>query len=243
MELHDLVTSLRRRWYLVLAGLVVTAGLTAVVSSSVPPIYQMQASVVLVPGKSVIVEGGNPFLYLSGLVQARDVLVRTLGSTEVQAPIASRYPGATVAVQADATTSGPMVVISAEAQRPQAARGALHAMLTALPTQLVRLQDEVGAPTTARIKPLTLTVDNEATAVTKGRTRAVLAVVAVGIVATVLLTGLADGLLLARSLRRRPTPDDGEHPAVPPGTPGGRETSDGQQAREVLPTSPGPPAR
>lgn len=251
MDLHELGAALRRRWYLLLAGLLVTAGLAGSATRFVAPTYDIQASVVLVPSKGVIVEGGNPFLYLSGLIQARDVLVRTLNSSEVRDPIAERQPGATVEVQADATTSGPMIVILAHAERPETAEGALQAMLTALPRHLTQLQDEVGTPPTARINALTLTVDDQATARTGDQMRVVLAVAGVGVVGTVLLTGLVDGLMLARSRRRssglrpgQPAADPSGHAgAIEPGLRSEPEVAARPQPRESLATSPGPPPR
>ena len=84
--------SLWRRWYITFPGLLV-AGLLAVGAwFVVPPTYERSASEFLVPGSGSLPQNAtNPFLYLNGLTQAADVLVRALGSNNVASEIPVSY--------------------------------------------------------------------------------------------------------------------------------------------------------
>lgn len=202
MEMRDLRSGLLRRWYVVLLGVLATVALTVMTMDRVPATYQAGGSALLVPGRDAIVEGGNPFLYLGGLVQARDVLVRRLASEELFAPLTQRYPETEVSIRADPSTSSPVLLVTATAPTPEAALAARDFALEVVPVELDTLQDAVGAPEPTRAGVIVLTADAEAEAVTRQRTRALGGVVAGGIVGTVLLTALVDGLLLARRARR-----------------------------------------
>lgn len=201
MYFKDLTRALVRRWYLVVIGLACTAALCAGAASKIGPTYEVNSSSVMMPGKATVVEGGNPFLFLGGLTLARDVLVRSLASPEVEAQILETHPDASFTIAGDTTTSGPIILVTADASTPEAAQATMANVLATLPRQLTQLQSEAQAPDDARITLLPLSTDAEVTVVTKARTRALLAAAALGVIATVLVTGLVDGILLAR--RRR----------------------------------------
>ena len=72
MTLSNFLNSLARRWHLLLGALTLTASLCLLAYSAVPPTYERAASVLLLPGTQTIPTGGNPYLYLAGLGQARN---------------------------------------------------------------------------------------------------------------------------------------------------------------------------
>ncbi len=207
MILGDLARALLRRWYLVLVGLIVTAVLCLLVSTRVEPTYEATASTMLVPGPSSIVDGGNAFLYLGNLALARDVLVRTLGSDDVRAPILEANPGTDFSVTSDPTTSGPMILVQATGSTSAATADVIDRVLAELPLQLSRLQEEVGTPAPAQMTMISLAAPTEPEGVNTATVRAVGAVAAVGLVGTVLVTGLVDGLIRARA-QRQPRRED-----------------------------------
>lgn len=202
MILSDLVNALLRRWYVVLVGLVGTALLCFLVAARVAPTYESTATATLVPGESTIAQRGNPLLYLDGLILARDVLVRSLSSDDVREPILEAFPGADFAVDSDPATSGPMIVIEATASTPEAASGITARVLDELPARLEVLQDEVESPAADRISVLRLAEPAAPATVNTAVIRAIGAVAGAGVVATLILTGLVDGLIGGRRQRR-----------------------------------------
>jgi hypothetical protein len=205
MYLRDLITSLGRRWYLVLAGLVATCGLAALAFGAVPVSYDARASMVLLPPKTSVSEGGNPYLYLSGLGQALDILARRLDSDAVRTPIEDTTGGTFVALP-DATTSGPILAIEGSGDTEKEALAIVDDVVGAVPVALTSLQTELNVPEFSRISAMTITADTEATLNQKARIQATLALAGAGLAATILLTGFVDGRLMLRRLRLSSTP-------------------------------------
>jgi uncharacterized protein involved in exopolysaccharide biosynthesis len=203
MLASQLLRSSLRRWYVVVLGLLLTGGLTYYVYSQIEPTYEISGTAVLLPGSSTVPEGGNGFLYLGGLNPALEVLMRSANSDATVTEILGDDPGSTsYTVVRDLDASGPIVLVTATSDTEAEARSTLRAVLDILPERLATLQTDVAVPDAARMSVLDLAVDEEPTALTSARTRAVLAVAGVGIVATLLLTALVDGLLLSLARRR-----------------------------------------
>jgi hypothetical protein len=198
MFLRDLYTSAKRRWYFVVAGLLVTAALASGFYQMAPVKYEATASVALIPPPTAVISGDNPFLYMGGLEQALGVLIVKINSDAVREPLENIDADSSYFAARDATTSGPIVTVSSEGPTQEAALAMLNRVLGATPAALSSLQDELALPQTARITLLKLAADREATLAAEGRTRGVLVVLAVGLASTFLLTGLMDKVLIRR---------------------------------------------
>ncbi|MCP2031554.1 hypothetical protein L1277_001645 [Okibacterium sp. HSC-33S16] len=207
MYLRDLISSLGRRWYLVLVGLIATGGLAMLAYNTVPVSYDARASMVLLPPATSVTEGGNPYLYLSGLGQALDILARRIDSDVVRAPIEGSDTSKSYTVAPDATTSGPILAIESSAGTEDAALDMIDEVVDAVPLALSSLQTELDVPEYSRITAMTITMDTEATLNEKTRLQATLALIGVGFAATILLTGFIDGRLMARRARLAATPE------------------------------------
>jgi hypothetical protein len=208
MYVRDLFASLLRRWYFVLVGLLITSLVCALAYRAVAPRYEARASVVLVPPNSIAPTAANPLLYLGSLTQALQVLVRSVDSDETATAIAARHPGASFSAAQDETTSGPILLVVAQAGDAPDALSEMKTVLAAVGTQLRGLQHDLAVTSGNRIGRLDLSVDSVATPLTKARTRAVIAVGALGALLTLLLTGVADSLIF-RFRRRRRADDEG----------------------------------
>ena len=196
MYLRNLRDSLRRRWYLVVAGLIIVTGLGTLTYLEVPPTYEASASVVLLPPDSAVPEGGNPYLYLGGLGQALDVLTRAIDADTTREALLGTDDSLDYTAAPDSTTAGPILLIEASGPTKATTLGVLNAVLDAVPATLGQLQDDLKVAPTAQILSSTLTVDEKATPVGKTRLRILIAVV-VGVSAVLLLLiGAIDGLLL-----------------------------------------------
>jgi hypothetical protein len=152
-------------------------------------------------------DGENPFLALGGLSQVVDILVRAF-STDVHETIEAAHGGEFL-VEADASSNGPIMVVTAEAPSAKAAAGTLDAALRELPVILTDLQVSVDVPLDQLVTSKVLSQETKTIEIITPTLRAGI-VVAGG---TALLSALAIGVLDAMFLRRRR--------AAEPGNPGG----------------------
>ncbi len=235
MFLTDLKSSLLRRWYFVIAGLLITVGLALTAFYLIPPKYEIRASVVLLPPPTTVGSNGNPYMLLGGLNQAVDVLTHSLNSDASQRPILAAHVGASFAANPDPTTSGPIVSIAVDGESTESAISTMDAVMRAVPEELTRLQEQLSVSKQSRISVMTISLDQEPVPLTKTRTRGVLAVVAVGLAATVLICGLLDGLMLTRRRGREKTegPVQGRAAALIP-APEHRLTQDETPRRNAI---------
>jgi len=202
MNLRDLLNSLARRWYVVVAGLLLTAGAGVALYSVIPVSYTSQASVVLLPPKSASDPDANPYLRLGGLSQAVDILTRSINSDAYREPLVKRNRGATFTTSADTTTSGPIILIESRAPTPARATLMTEAVLAAVPEVLDQIQSNLSVKVDSKIDVTTIAVDQKPKLDGKARLQVVVGVGALGVVLSVLLTGLIDGLAISRRRRR-----------------------------------------
>jgi len=216
MQLKELIKSLARRWYVVLAGLALTAGVCAVVYEKVPATYEASGSLVLMPPSATVGTTGNPYLYLVGMSQALDVLTRRANAAEVRGPILDNFPAMTYSVDADRSTSGAVVVVKVSSPSPSETMGGLKAALATVPVTLKAMQDELSVPDFSRINLKTIVVAPESTMDNKAQLQLIIVTAGAGVVGTVLLARMLDGLLLTRRMTRgnleRPAPGSSETP-------------------------------
>lgn len=237
MSLRELVRSLVRRWYLVVLGLLATAGLAVAAVAVTPPSHEARAYVALMPGQATFPEGSNPFLYLGGGVTVRDVLVRVMSSEDVSEVVLAGHPGAEYAVAPD-PTGGPLTMVLAIAEEPADALATTAGVLAQLQVELDALQQSRDIPVDARFTSLELAEDRTATINRSATNRAVVLAVAGGVAATVLITNWLDGFVLARRGRRRLRTAPVRSEPRSARAPGALVAPDGTATREGAPTAP-----
>lgn len=198
MYLRDLGASLLRRWPLVIVGLLLSAGLAYGAYTLVPVSWTAKASVLLFPPSSVVGLNGNPYLYLGGLEQAADVLVRRLDTEAAHKEAKERYDDGDFTVQIDGGSAAPIVLIEAEAPDAAGALSLVDDVHSRVPDELLAMQQDLGAAKNAFITATDITVDAEATLNPKARIQLTAVAGAVGLALTILLTGLVDGLARRR---------------------------------------------
>ena len=203
MITSDVLGALRRRWYLVLVGLLGTVGLMFAAHSVVPVTYQAKAMIVLLPPRNLDNTGGNPYLALGGLDSVAGVLSRSMTTEAIAEEVATVAPDATFTVEPDATTSGPVLLVTAEADSPAAALAATQKLIDVAPRQMETLQRASGVGANSFITTNLVTQDAVALPQHKAQIRALIAVGIAGITATVLGVAMIDGFLLRRRERRR----------------------------------------
>lgn len=212
MNLFDGLRVLSRRWYLTLPGVILAAALAAGAWITVSPSYARTASVLLLPNEASLPDNGNPYLYVSGLSQAADVLVRAVNSQQNLDQINDQYPGAKVTVARDPSTVTPVVTISVETGDSGQAGALLDDVLDRTSTALATLQDQEAIPKESRISMQTLTSDAKSTASNKQRMALAGGAGIGGLVLVFILIAGVEGILAARSRRRLPKPVASERP-------------------------------
>ncbi|WP_426594497.1 hypothetical protein ACPPVS_03010 [Cellulomonas sp. McL0617] len=203
MEFTALAASLLRRWYVVLLGLALTAGLVYVAKGAVPPTYSANGSVLLLPPSAAPADGSNPLLSLGGLEQPAALVVAYLAGDEPRQTFAKSYPNATYDIVLDPLSRGPLILIQVQDPSPSGAMAALHGVLGTLPGALTTLQDRVDAPAKSRVGSMDLSVDSTPTTVKKATLRAVIGAAGLGLMLTLVGAVAFDSLAARRAERRR----------------------------------------
>jgi hypothetical protein len=192
-----------RRWYVLVAGLILTGFLVSFVGSHISPTYTRGATQILVPGTKSYPTGDNPYLYTGNLTQAASVLVDALSAGKVDSPITSAYPGSTISVTTDASTSGPMVSIQVTAKSNADAAAVLDKIVGQIDPVLSALQQEAAVPKEALIKSIAVTADTSSQESQKSRMEGMAGAGIAGLVISILLAAGVDALVMALVGARR----------------------------------------
>jgi hypothetical protein len=202
MESSGLIGSAFRRWYVTLLGLVATLGLCALALQLVPAKYEATARVLLLPPASTVQKGGNPYLQLGGLDAAVSILGRSMSDAENQLALQAAGSTAKFTIGPDDLTSGPVLLLTADAKTPAQVLGSLQIALDRVPTSLAAIQRSVSVPKASMITSTVITQDNEAKVVRKSQIRAVVVAAVAGIILTLMIAALVDVRLRRRESRR-----------------------------------------
>lgn len=206
MNLAETLRGLLRRWYIVVPGLIAAIAVAVGAWNMVKPGYERTATQLLIPGQLSLPENANPFLFLGGLSNAADVLVRAVGSERVINDILEDEQGVEVEVTRDGSTSGPVILITVTAPSDAQAASVVATLVERTSTELEALQDTERIPAGNRITVMPITIDDTGTLQQRDR---LVATVGAGIlvaVITVIAASFVDGL--ARQKRRRPSSED-----------------------------------
>lgn len=202
MNIAETLRSLGRRWYLVVPGLLIAGAVAFGVWSVQTPQYQRSATQMLLPGSASVPEGANPYIYIGGLTQAADVVVRALGSRDVVDEVTADRTGVELQVSRDPSASGPLILITVTARSDADAEAVLEETVARTAVVLERLQDEESIAPSSRIKVIPVAVDG--TSVLQQRERTILAGAAgLGtVLLTLVLAVTVDGLVVAHTRRK-----------------------------------------
>ena len=197
----------RRRWYVLMAGLLATAALAAAAFTVIGVSREIQASALLLPPTTSIVDSpdreapGNPLLQLDGMDPALSVLITKMASEEMSDQILSDAPETTYEIDEDPLSQAPIIVMTASGKDAAEAGRVLDRVSKQTPLTLNELQNEAGVPRDARITLLPLVRDVEITAVWGQLLRLEILIIGVGVVGTILIAGLWDAIVRSRAAR------------------------------------------
>ncbi|MDQ1293152.1 MAG: hypothetical protein QG608_1033 [Actinomycetota bacterium] len=199
---------LLRRWYAVVLGLLLTAGLGCSAVVLVPVQYKVEAEVLLLPPKKAVLKGGNPYLYLDGLSGIQDVLSRTMSDAVTGRALLEDGATGVHSIVPDPLSAGPVLVVGVEDSTPEDALRSLGLVLDRIPVALRDIQTSAQVPDGWMVTSTVITEDDRAQLLRKTQLRAVVAGVAAGLAATVMGACLLDSFLQRRR-RRRKDPENG----------------------------------
>ncbi|MFC1411673.1 chain length determinant protein [Streptacidiphilus sp. N1-12] len=186
MDLAEIFRVMRRRWYVLFPGLLVTVALVVAVLVVVPTKYQSQSTVEMLNSqKATEAFDGNPFLSTqTSLTGMADSLARNLNSDASIADLkAQGLTGTYVAMIAD-NAQGPLLWLTATGTDPAAV---LHSdtLLTAYAAQrLQQFQAQKSVPTSAMIQMTTIVPPQNPVAQLKTKIEYVIMAGLVGLVAS-----------------------------------------------------------
>jgi hypothetical protein len=213
MNTAEILRGLLRRWYVVVPGVLLSAALALTAWTSIGPSYERTARQLLLPGTTSIPEGGNPYLYIGGLSQAADVVVLALGSNNVLDEIAEEHPDVEVEVTRDTSTSSPVIVITVTGPSDAEAEAVLDVLVDRTAVVLTDLQDQEQIAADNRITVNTVTVDGQSVVQQKDRMITAAGVAVGGVVVSIVLAALVDGLVISRRRRSSASRGHGAKPA------------------------------
>lgn len=230
----DVMRAIGRRWYVALVGLLLTAGLVFGAYTVSPPEYNARALVLLLPSRTDVGPGGNPFLQLSGLEQPASILAAYFSSATAREDVKAQSPTASYEVALDSLTRGPVLAVDVTAESSEDAMLVLDYLLQRMPEELTRLQEDVEARRNAFVGSMVLTIDREPERVLSGTIRLMIAALVVGVVSTGFAAVALDGYLLRRNRRRAGDLDESE---AETGEPNATAVDDAPAPRVVSPAT------
>jgi hypothetical protein len=214
MYVSNFVRTVRSHWVLVLSGLLMTVGLCVAATVLVPPTYQADASVLLLPPRSADGTGENQYLNLGGLQPTTDAVSRAMTDSDVQKQLADAGATGAYVINTDPTTNGPVLLVSVTDASRAATLNTLKLVLDRLPIVIADLQEKVSVPVRSRLTSTVIAQDRTAGLVLKSRLRVLAAAIGLGLALTfggvVFLDSRAGQLENGRRRRAEPVEPEAE---------------------------------
>ncbi|MFI8304457.1 Wzz/FepE/Etk N-terminal domain-containing protein [Streptomyces sp. NPDC085927] len=171
MDLAEIFRVMRRRWRVLLPGLLLTAGLMAAVALLVPVTYQSQSTVVLLNSqKATVAYDGNPFLSTqTSLTGMADGLARNLNSDSSVRELKAR--GATGAFEAKLADNaqGPLMWLTVTGTDEKAVLASAKTLTAYAEERLEEFQKQQAVAPKAMIRMTTIVAPQDPVAQTKAR--------------------------------------------------------------------------
>ncbi|NEA65218.1 chain length determinant protein [Streptomyces sp. SID12488] len=171
MDLAEIFRVTRRRWYVLLPGLLLTAGLVAAVVLLVPVTYQSQSTVQLLNStKATAAYDGNPFLSTqTSLTGMADSLARNLNSDDSVRELKSRGATGTFEAKIADNAQGPLMWLTVTGTGRAAVLASDRILTTYAAERLKQFQEQQSVEPRAMIRMTTIVVPQPPAAQTKTR--------------------------------------------------------------------------
>lgn len=241
MRVGDFFSVLRRRWLLVLIGVLMTIGLSGAGYAFFKPTYEITATVLLLPPapSTPAIGSTNPYLQLSGLQQVVDLIGVSLTDQAKQLEMEAISKDVEFSVKADTRTNSPLLVIDVKDSSPETAVRIRDNILADVPVRLEAMQRALGVSAKDQVTSTVLTLDGQAEEVGKNRIRAAVVAGGLGLALTLVAATVWDGHRLRHPRRRaaRRSPESGHEDPSPRNA----SVSPDEPTEETSPVSADPP--
>lgn len=171
MDLAEIFRVMRRRWYVLLPGLLLTAALTVAVAVGVPVGYQSQSTVVLLNSqKATVAYDGNPFLSSqTSLTGMADSLARNLNSDVSVRQLKSRGLTGTFEAKLADNAQGPLMWLTVTGTDKAAVLASDRILTAYAKERLEQFQKQQSVAPKAMIRMATIVPPQNPAAQTKTR--------------------------------------------------------------------------
>jgi hypothetical protein len=216
MDLAEIFRVMRRRWYVLLPGLLLTAALIVGVVVLVPVSYQSQSTVVLLNSqKATRAYDGNPFLSTqTSLTGMADSLARNLNSDDSLRELKSRGAKGTFAAKLADNAQGPLLWLTVTGTDKAAVLSSDKILTAYAKERLDQFQKQQSVAPKAMIRMTTIVSPQNPVAQTKTRLEYLIMAGALGLVVTLVAAFYVE----ARKRPRTPEPQAAPEGPRQPGT-------------------------
>lgn len=211
MDLAEIFRVMRRRWYVLLPGLLVTVGLTVAVLFVVPVTYQSQSTVVLLNSqKATVAYDGNPFLSTqTSLTGMADSLARNLNSDRSVRELKAAGATGTFEAKLADNAQGPLMWLTVTGTDKKSVLASDRILTDYAKDRLEEFQKQQSVVPKAMIRMTTIVPPQDPVAQTKTRLEYMIMAGGAGLVLTLVVVFYVEA-------RRRPRPlADPEETAEP----------------------------
>jgi polysaccharide biosynthesis protein PslJ len=213
MDLNESFEIWRRRWILATALLILALTGAAAALMGFPRTYQSSSSVVMLASRAAAkLNGGNPYLSFSpSLTLTADALSREMMAPPTIQSLAARgfTDSYTVALAPyTTTTTGSVLLVTVTGSDRNAAENTLYGVTQEISAQLARLQTKVTR--NDQIRAATLSFTPEPTLSVSQTARALVPVIAPGLLLALGIPVILDGQLTRRRFRTAMMPAEAD---------------------------------
>ncbi|MQY36729.1 hypothetical protein SRB17_47310 [Streptomyces sp. RB17] len=213
MDLAEIFRVMRRRWYVLLPGLLLTAGLIVGVALMVPVTYQSQSTVVLLNSqKATVAYDGNPFLSTeTSLTGMADSLARNLNSDGSVRELKSRGATGTFGAKLADNAQGPLMWLTVTGTDRAAVLASDRILTTYAQQRLDQFQEQQSVAPKAMIRMTTIVPPQNPVAQTKTRLEYMVMAGCLGLVLSLVGVFYVEARRRSRAAVR---PEEPEQPAA-----------------------------
>ncbi|GAA3889013.1 hypothetical protein GCM10023084_46980 [Streptomyces lacrimifluminis] len=208
MDLAEIFRVMRRRWYVLLPGLLLTAGLAVAAALVVPVTYQSQSTVSLLNSrKATVAYDGNPFLSTqTSLTGMADSLARNLNSDVSVRELKSRGATGTFEAKLADNAQGPLMALTVTGTDKATVLASNRILNTYARDRLEQFQKQQSVTPQAMIRMTTIVSPQNPVAQTKTRLQYMIMAGGLGLVLSLVAT------FYVEARRRSPRPKQPEEP-------------------------------
>ncbi|MFJ3809244.1 Wzz/FepE/Etk N-terminal domain-containing protein [Streptomyces sp. NPDC090073] len=206
MDLAEIFRVMRRRWYVLLPGLLLTACLTVAVALVVPVTYQSQSTVVLLNSqKATVAYDGNPFLSTqTSLTGMADSLARNLNSDISLRELKSRGAKGTFEAKLADNAQGPLMWLTVTGTDKAAVLASDRILTAYAKERLDKFQKQQSVAPKAMIRMTTIVPPQNPVAQTKTRLEYLIMAGGLGLVLSLVATFYVEARRRSRTAAAQP---------------------------------------